>query len=146
MTTSRPLIPMLLILLATSHAGLAADSILQMSREDCAGVVKHHPAPDVAYQPGVDADGNPVAPADLPGTPTLVLPPEIPVLISIDLQERFGLPANSALFEGNAGIGIATVDAAGNVTFNGTKLTDPESDALAAACEQAMRPGAKPAP
>lgn len=145
MVIRRPPIPLILLLLATSHPGFAADSILQMSREDCAQVVKHQPAADVAYQPGVDAHGNAVAPADLPGTPTLALPPEIPVLISIDLQERYHLPANSALFEGNAGIGIAMVDMNGNVTFNGKSLTDPESSALAAACEQAMRPAPEPA-
>ncbi len=138
-------IPVLLVL-STSSPIFAADSIVQMSREDCAQVVKHQPAADVAYQPGVDAHGNAVAPADLPGTPTLALPPEIPVLISVDLQDRYHLPANSALYEGNAGIGVAMVDMNGNVTFNGKPLTDPESSALAAACQQAMQPAPEPAP
>ncbi|MGD9743784.1 MAG: hypothetical protein AB7F08_14070 [Dongiaceae bacterium] len=138
-------IPVLLVLW-TSSPTFAADSIVQMSREDCAQVVKHQPAADVAYQPGVDAHGNAVAPADLPGTPTLALPPEIPVLISVDLQDRYNLPANSALYEGNAGIGVAMVDMNGNVTFNGKPLTDPESSALAAACQQAMQPAPEPAP
>ena len=49
------------------------------------------------------------------------------------VQEYF-----DALYEGNAGIGIATVDLDGNVTFNGSPLTDPEADALAAACDEAL--------
>ena len=122
-----------------SAPGIAADSSLQLSREDCARVVKHRPTPDTAYQPGVDSHGNPVVPADLEDEPAIVLPAVIPVLISVDLQERFHLPPNSALYEGNAGIGIATVDLDGNVTFNGSPLTDPEADALAAACDEAMR-------
>ncbi|MDE2029968.1 MAG: hypothetical protein KGI97_05310, partial [Alphaproteobacteria bacterium] len=36
--------------------------------------VDYHQAPGVAYQPGVDADGNPVAPADLPGGGQIKLP------------------------------------------------------------------------
>ena len=128
-----------LALSASAVPGLAADSSLQLSREDCMQVVKHRPTPDTIYQPGVDSHGNPVAPADLEGTPTIVLPAVIPVLITVDLQERFHIPLNSALYEGNAGVGIATVDLDGNVTFNGEPLTDPEADALAAACDTALR-------
>lgn len=134
--------PVLVLVLLTvpvaSAPGSAADSPLQLSREDCARVVKHRPTPDTIYEPGVDSHGNPVVPADLDGAPVIVLPAVIPVLITIDLQERFHLPPNSALYEGNAGIGIATVDLDGNVTFNGSPLTDPEADALAAACDAAL--------
>jgi len=119
--------------------GLAADSPLQISREDCIQVVKHRPSPDTAYQSGVDSHGNPVVPADVEGTPEIVLPAVIPVLISVDLQERFHIPLNSKLYEGNAGVGVALVDLDGNVTFNGEPLTDPEADALAAACDAALR-------
>jgi hypothetical protein len=133
------LIPVFLAVSATTAAGLAADSPLQVSREDCVRVVKHRPTPDTTYQPGIDSHGNPVAPADLEGSPVVLLPAVIPVLITVDLQKRFHLPPHSKLYEGNAGIGIATVDFDGNVTFNGSPLTDPEADALAAACDEALR-------
>ena len=124
---------------ARALPGLAADSPLQLSRKDCADVVKHRPTPDTEYQPGVDSHGNPVAPADLESGSTIVLPAIIPIFITVDLQERFHIPANSALYEGEAAVGIATVDLDGNVTFNGQPLTDPEADALASACDAALR-------
>ena len=139
MRLAAALIPVCLAVSVAPVPGLAADSPMQLSREDCARVVKHRPTPDTVYQPGIDSHGNPVAPADVEGSPAVVLPAVIPVLITVDLQERFHLPKNSALYEGNAGIGIATVDLDGNVTFNGSPLTDPEADALAAACDEALR-------
>ena len=39
-----------------------------ISGQDCQRLVRHVPAPDVAYKPGVDVHGKPVAPADLPGS------------------------------------------------------------------------------
>ena len=133
-------IALCIALMAAAVPGQAADSPLQLRREDCAQVVKHRPTPDTAYQPGVDSRGNPVVPADLDGGSTIVLPAIIPVFITVDLQDRFHIPLNSALYEGEAAVGIATVDLDGNVTFNGQPLTDPEADALAAACDAAMRP------
>jgi hypothetical protein len=65
----------------------------------------------------------------------VTIPETILVLITVDLQERFGIPANSVLFEGNAGIGVVEV-AGDRVTFNGQELTDPETRALAAACQR----------
>ncbi|PKU25823.1 hypothetical protein [Telmatospirillum siberiense] len=37
-----------------------------VTRSDCMALVRHHPSPDVAYQPGTDVHGKYVAPADLP--------------------------------------------------------------------------------
>ena len=74
-------VALMLFLLAApvaSAPGIAADSALQLSREDCARVVKHRPTLDTAYQPGVDSHGNPVVSADLEGEPVIVLPAVIP--------------------------------------------------------------------
>ena len=38
-----------------------------ISGQDCQRLVRHVPAPDVAYKPGIDVHGKAVAPADLPG-------------------------------------------------------------------------------
>ena len=112
----------------------AADAPLRVAAADCARLVRHVPAPDVAYRPGVDVYGRPVVPADL-DSPEVSIPDTVLILITLDLQERFGIPANSVLFEGNAGIGVVAVEG-DRVTFNGRELTDPEARALAAACQR----------
>jgi hypothetical protein len=122
--------------------GLAAaeDGAVQIRREDCARLVKHVPDPDVAYQAGVDVNGNPVAPADLDGGYQVALPDVIWIPITVLLQDRFGIPANSALYKGEALIGVAAISLDGEkVTFNGQELTSPEAQALAAACQEILR-------
>jgi len=136
MAMTRPLPAALFLLFLPLLAGGAAaeDAPLRVAAADCARLVRHVPAPDVAYRPGVDVYGRPVTPADLDAA-NVTIPETILILITVDLQERFGIPANSILFEGNAGIGVVAVDG-DRVTFNGRELTDPETRALAAACQR----------
>ena len=118
---------------------MAGEPQLTLKREDCEALVKYRQPPGVAFEPGVDVYGNPVAPADMPGSsPPLNLPPLIAVPIDVDLQDRYHIPANSALFEAEAIVGIAVSDLGGNVTFNGQPLSDPEADALAEACARGL--------
>jgi hypothetical protein len=113
-----------------------AESIVIISRNDCARLIVHHPAPDVAYQPGVDVHGRPVAPADLPGSnPSVAMPEEIAIDITVELQKRFGLPPNSALYKPEARVGTVVVKPDGSATFDGQPLTSPEAGALAALCQ-----------
>lgn len=56
-------------------------------------LVRHVPADDVAYQPGVDVDGNPVVPADVEGSVQLKLPQEITIPIEIDLRRYYREPS-----------------------------------------------------
>jgi len=126
------------MLLWCGAAAVAAEPTVRIADATCARLVEHRPAPDVAYQPGVDAHGKPVAPADLPGSGSLVLPEMIRVAITVDLQKRFGIPANSVLFEAEAEVG--TVEFQGDrLTFNGQPLGDAEARALAEACQQVQR-------
>lgn len=119
---------------------VAEDGAVQIKREDCAQLVKHVPDADVEYQPGVDVDGNPVAPADLDGGYQITLPEVIEIPITVLLQERFGIPANSVLYKGEAEIGVAEVSLDGEkVTFNGQELTSPEARALATSCQEILR-------
>ncbi len=128
------------VLLSIGAPEAAAAGTVEITRADCSQLVKHVPAPDVAYQPGVDVDGNPVAPADLVGGYQVALPESIVIPITVLLQERFGIPANSVLYKGEALIGVATVSLDGErVTFNGQTLTSPEAQALSAACQQYLR-------
>jgi hypothetical protein len=118
----------------------AEERAIEITRADCNLLVKHVPAPDVEYQPGQDVYGNPVAPADLDGGYQVTLPETILIPITVELQERFGIPANSVLYKGEAEIGVAEVSLDGErVTFNGQELTSPEARALAVACQEMMR-------
>lgn len=122
--------------LACAGPSPAAESVVIISRADCARLTVHQPAPDVAYQPGVDARGRPVAPADLPGSnPPIAMPDEIAIDITVEIQKRFGIPANSALYKPEARVGTIVVRPDGSATFNGQPLTSPESRALAALCQ-----------
>lgn len=59
------LFALLFALPATAWAAAAAE--VEVTRADCAQLVRHEPAPDVAYQPGKGAQGRDVASADLGG-------------------------------------------------------------------------------
>ena len=113
----------------------AASAEVAISRHDCEQLVRHQPAPGVTYQPGADVRGRPVVPADLGGGSQIELPDVIYIPIEVLLQDRFGIPANSALYQATAEVGVASVR--GNqVFFQDKPLTDPEIAALEAACQE----------
>ena len=118
----------------------AEERAIEITRADCNLLVKHVSAPDVAYQAGEDVYGRPVALADLAGGYQITLPETILIPITVELQERFGIPANSVLYKGEAEIGVAEVSLDGErVSFNGQELTSPEAEALSAACQHYLR-------
>ncbi len=116
----------------------AAITTVAITRADCARLVAHVPGPDVAYEPGVDVYGREVAPADLDGAPRIELPETILIDIEIDLQARFGIPANPTLYDPDAEVGeVAYRD--GRFTFNGQPLQDEAQAELAARCQEIDR-------
>jgi hypothetical protein len=121
-----------LILMAMAWAAPASAEIA-ISRKDCQRLVNHEPAPDVTYQPGVDVHGRPVVPADLGGGQQIQLPDVIYIPIEVLIQDKFGIPANSVLYDATALVGVVSVR--GNrVYFEDQELTDPEIAALEQAC------------
>jgi hypothetical protein len=121
-----------LILMAMAWAAPARAEIA-ISRKDCQRLVNHEPAPDVTYQPGVDVHGRPVVPADLGGGQQIQLPDVIYIPIEVLIQDKFGIPANSVLYDATALVGVVSVR--GNrVYFEDQELTDPEIAALEQAC------------
>jgi glutamine cyclotransferase len=73
----------------------AATVTVTVTKKECRHVVAHTPHASVAYTPGVTAGGRAVAPTNLGGSGNSVKPPtEFSIDINIDLQQRFGLPAN----------------------------------------------------
>ena len=123
----------IVLMLAAIGWALPASAELAISRRDCERLVRHEPAPDVTYQPGVDVHGRPVAPADLGGGTQLELPDVIYIPIEVFLQDKYGIPANSVLFNARAQVGVVEVHG-DKVYYEDQLLSDPETAALEAAC------------
>jgi hypothetical protein len=130
-----PLAPILLILPAAAQQGP-----IVVSSSNCDAIAHVNDAPGVAYTPGVDVNGNAVATADLPGSSTALNQAlaTAPIKITVDLQKRFGIPANSALFQGEAQIGYVTVQD-GKAYLDGQPLNVAEQGLLATACKERKR-------
>jgi hypothetical protein len=64
----------------------------------CQRLTRHVPAADVEYRPGVDVNGRPVVPADLPGTAGAQPPIPIDLPLSVDLARRMGIALPSVPF------------------------------------------------
>lgn len=119
-----------------SFAAVAAHAENIVIVEDvgaCRLVEIHRPAPDVAYQPGVDVHGRPVAPADLAGSPAVVLPQDIPIDLGIPLSAFLGTETPPFLDEAEVDVGRVTVDIrTGALHYNGQRLDSP----YAVICEE----------
>ena len=87
----------------------------------CRFVTAHQLAPDVAFRPGVDVHGNPVAPADI-GPALTALPDVIRVPVTIDLVERLklSLPAGTIL---EAPVALVDIHSDGRVLYNGRDIS-----------------------
>ncbi|MGO8919770.1 MAG: hypothetical protein ACLQJR_28050 [Stellaceae bacterium] len=95
-------------------------------------------APSAEYRPGVDVNGDAVAPADLPSDAS---PPKLdnfPIVIGPNLLKRYGISGNSALFPGKAVVGRVTLRD-GRAYFNGEPISDNEREMMRAACKEAKR-------
>ena len=130
---------------------LAAPALAQqatVSDRECRQLVEHTAAPGVAYQPGVDARGRPVAPADLPSSGTQIQAPQnFTIDLKTALAGRFGIPSNSPLLDPSVEVGKITVEDGGRrVLYNGQPLGGAEQGALADLCKQrqAQQPQGRP--
>jgi hypothetical protein len=104
----------------------------------CNALTKHTPDANVAYQPGVDVNGKPVAPADLPGAPQIQLPREIKIPLTVNLAKAINLDTSTypynQLGQGTE-VQLGTFSIEGDrVTFNGQTLSDEQQDNLAVLC------------
>lgn len=112
-----------------------------VSPANCRLLAAHVASADTAYQPGVDVRGRPVAPADLAGSPRMRLPDHIVVPITVELDDRLGIPpAGDAAFTAEARIGTVVVDSQGHAALDGQPLTDAQTLRLRAACAEAPGP------
>ncbi|OIN86416.1 MAG: hypothetical protein AUJ12_05555 [Alphaproteobacteria bacterium CG1_02_46_17] len=83
---------------------------------------KHFVADDVNYKPGVDVDGNPVAPADI-SAPPIDVPEYMEVPLSIDLAQVIKIPMADTI-EMKPVLGNLKLYKDGHVEYNGQDISD----------------------
>lgn len=128
----RALLTAMVIFLAAA-AGAQAQATVRVSEQDCSRLVKHVASADVNYQPGVDVNGNSVAPADLNSGSQIAMPDVISFPLTLDLSERLGLSSDIIA---EPVLGDVKVTSGGQVTFNGKPLTSDEQRELAQKCQR----------
>ncbi len=128
-----------LILAPTAYAEVSSleDGVITIEEDDCHRLLLHHPNDDVAYTPGVSKRGKKVVPADLNAQP-IVLPEIIRIPITVDMFERYNIPANKANFEADAEIGVVEVHKNGEAFFNGQRLQSEEQRELSRKCQEIL--------
>ena len=113
-----------------------ADTVT-ITRDGCAALERYQTSADVEYKPGVDVNGNTVAPADLNGgVPPITMPSEIVISITALLQSKFGIPTDPNAYKPEAYIGTVTVKPDGRAYFNGQPLQDDAAFELAQLCQK----------
>jgi len=114
---------------------------LYVTRQDCKQLVAHHPDPGVEYKPGVDVHGRYVAPADLPGQPTIDLPDKIQFDLRLNplaYAPSQGNAPSGALSNTNTNLGHVEVDLlSGAAKFNGHALDGEQTRIVTEACRKA---------
>jgi hypothetical protein len=117
-----------------------------IDRATCARLMRHTPAPDVAFKPGVDVRGKPVASADHDGYARIEPPDEIVFDIEVDLrdlqEDAVADPASRAgrFLDHDAKLGRARVNLKdGRAYYNGQPLTSEAQARLAVLCQERFR-------
>ena len=144
-----PRLASLALLVALLAGPPVSATLITVTTDDCANIVAYTPSGDVAYQPGVDLDGNPVAAADLDSYGRLDLDGEDVVIdIDIPLSAVAGVVGDEAAFTANGGqidsfganARVGTVSfRGGEVYFNGQRISSRQREAIAAACAEQQR-------
>lgn len=110
-----------------------AQTTVQITESDCSRLVTHVAAADVNYRPGVDVNGNAVAPADLNPQPQIAVPEVISIPVTIDLATDLGIDTP---FLARPSVGEVQVTRDGRVSFNGQPIGDSAQHELARRCQQ----------
>ena len=118
---------------------VAPDGRVVMSSDICASLGGEQPAvPGAAYQPGVAANGQSVAPADLPSSAPPLQIDNFPIEIKSAFAGKFNVPAAGA-YQANAVLGYVTLRD-NRAYFNGQPMGDDHwRAALLEACRDAKR-------
>ena len=117
---------------------VASDGRLVMSSDICTTLAGEQPVPRADYQQGVDVNGKPVAPADLPTSAPPIQLDNFPIEIKKDLAGKFNVPATGGNFGAKAILGYVTLRD-NRAYFNGQPMGDDQRAALIEACRAAKR-------
>jgi hypothetical protein len=118
---------------AKGAATVASSGALEIAAPPCDALVS-----GAAYVAGVDAEGKPVASADLPRAPSPITADTISIEIDAHLAGQFGIAQAGGTYRPKGTVGYVTVEG-GRVYFNGKPLADDASAAIAAACRAARK-------
>lgn len=113
---------------------------ITIDRAVCRRLFKHRANPDVAYQPGVDVHGNPVASADWDDVPQLRLPESFTIDVTPELTRW--LPNAAPPYDRLTGsrINLGAIAVTGDMlTFNGQPLSSEAEENMAVLCLNAVR-------
>jgi len=123
-----------------SVAATGLKETVQISKKDCRWLVRHQPAANVAYQPGVGVNGRRVKPADLNPDSQIKLPPVIAIPLHVPLRDLLKKGATSQVGSSEVGVGLVTVDRrSGEVKYEGQTLAGGDSSRLVPACRNLLR-------
>lgn len=95
----------------------------RITKRDCKRVIRHQARADVAYKPGVDVRGNPVAPADASGGFTIPLPDVFEFNITKDLTTYLGSDEEKLAADKAAAIAAEKTVAATNAAVTSAELS-----------------------
>ena len=132
LTMARALVMFAMTLVVAFAA--AAEEAIVITEADCRLLVRHVPAADVAYEPGVDVRGNAVASADL-GAPEISLPEEISIDVTALVYELLKTAPPPGLRDTAIELG-KVVFRDGRLTYNGQPLGDAADATLIAVCRE----------
>jgi|SRR5579864_378658 len=117
---------------------VASDGRLVMSSDICTTIAGEQPVPSADYQQGVDVNGKPVAPADLPTSAPSIQLDNFPIEIKKDLVGKFNVPATGGNFGAKAILGYVTLRD-NRAYFNGQPMGDDQRAVLIETCRDAKR-------
>lgn len=124
----------LLLWLLLWAAPAAADESIFVMPDRCAPLAAYVPADDVAFQPGADAYGRAVVPADLDyGTPPVIAAEDVEIDIEVPIARAdrdwdwppdrdFDHWLRDSEFDATAEIGTVTLGEGGSVEFDGVTI------------------------
>lgn len=97
--------------------------------------IEHRPDADVAFQSGVGARGQPVTPADLPGSGPGILAPNFLLELKFTLTDLLGSRAPARAGAAALTVGRLELDpTTGQLRLNSEPVDPPAEDKVAAAC------------
>mgnify|MGYP005644293085 FL=1 len=112
---------------------------IKISKKDCRWLVRHQPAADVAYKPGINSRGHKVASADLNPEQQIKLPPIIAIPLTVPVGDLLKKGTSTQVDGSEVNVGLVTIDRkSGEVQYEGKTLVIGQTDRMVAACRDLL--------